>query len=357
MTKRVNPNLAQELKPFGVLDWNDCFHCGNCTAVCPLTESNVLFPRKPMRFVQTGLKDDLAASPEPWLCYYCGDCSETCPRDANPGERMQSIRRYLTTVYDWTGLSRLFFTSRPAFFSAFVVVALFILGLGFANKFEIGAIMNTGHTLELIALMVVSGVILTPGIFRLFWFSIIKTKKKVPISAYITNIGKLFLHMFTQIKGMKCTGGTFRWFAHFLVVIGYIVLLFTDVFLNWFHTQNVFVKYTGYIAAGLVTLFGLVFIIMRLAKKIEVTKFSHLSDWFFVIWLFLMGLTGFSVRLSFDLNILADNSWIYMIHFIVFVQWAFILVPFGKWTHFLYRPFALYFSELKKSADIKQNKN
>jgi Fe-S oxidoreductase len=58
-----------------------------------------------------GLKDQLESSVEPWLCYYCGDCSKTCPRDANPGELMMSLRRYLTSKYDWTGLSKRFYTS------------------------------------------------------------------------------------------------------------------------------------------------------------------------------------------------------------------------------------------------------
>jgi ferredoxin len=353
MGKRINPNLAGELKAFGVQDWNDCYHCGNCTAVCPLTESNVLFPRKLIRYVQTGLKDKLAASPEPWLCYYCGDCSETCPRDANPGERMMAVRRFLSSVYDWTGLSRLFFTSKPAFFSAFIIVALAMLGMGFANNFKPGPLLSFGHSFEMIAIFAVAGVLLTPAIFRMFWFSIIKEKRKVPISAYITKSGKLILHMFTQLKGLKCTGGTFRWILHLLVVVGYITFLFTTVFLDWFGSGNIIVKYMGYIASGMVTLIGIFFIVTRTAKKKEVTKFSHISDWFFVIWLFLLGFTGFFVRLFIDLNLMAELIWVYMIHLIVLAQWAVILVPFGKWTHFLYRPFALYFSELRKAAEKK----
>lgn len=351
----VNPTLIKDAEKFGVQDWNACYHCGNCTAVCPLTESAVLFPRKPIRLLQLGLKDKLAASPEPWMCYYCGDCSETCPRDANPGEMMMSLRRYLTSIYDWTGLSKLFFTSLPALISAFVVVGLFILGMGIAKNFDLTEIMHFGHTFEFAAIFGVAGLILVPSIFRMFYFTIIKEKKKIPLSSYITNLWNLVLHMFTQLKGLQCTGGTFRWIAHFLIVIGYMTFLFTTVFLNWFTTENTILLYLGYIVTGIVTLCSIVFVISRMAGKKEVTKFSHISDWFFVIWLFLMGLTGLLVRLFFDLNILADNIWLYMIHIMILAQWAVIIVPFGKWTHFLYRPFALYFTELKKSADKKQN--
>ena len=106
MSYRVDPSLAKKLAKYGrQSDWNDCFHCGNCTATCSLTEQGLMFPRKSIRAMQMGLKDSLEASTEPWLCYYCGECSEKCPREANPGELMMTLRRYLTSVYDWTGLS------------------------------------------------------------------------------------------------------------------------------------------------------------------------------------------------------------------------------------------------------------
>jgi quinone-modifying oxidoreductase subunit QmoC len=66
-----------------------------------------------------------------------------------------------------------------------------------------------------------------------------------------------------------------------------------------------------------------------------------------VIWLLLMGLTAFIVRLFIDLDILEQNIWMYLFHMVVLVQWALIIVPFGKWTHFLYRSFAMYFAKLK----------
>ena len=46
MSQRVNPELKQDLLKFGVKDWNECFHCGNCTAICPLTDDGSLFPRR-----------------------------------------------------------------------------------------------------------------------------------------------------------------------------------------------------------------------------------------------------------------------------------------------------------------------
>jgi quinone-modifying oxidoreductase subunit QmoC len=60
-----------------------------------------------------------------------------------------------------------------------------------------------------------------------------------------------------------------------------------------------------------------------------------------------MGVTAFLVRLFIDLELIDTQQWMYIIHLTVLAQWALIIVPFGKWTHFLYRSFAMYFSKIK----------
>jgi hypothetical protein len=62
-----------------------------------------------------------------------------------------------------------------------------------------------------------------------------------------------------------------------------------------------------------------------------------------------MGVSAFGVRLLVDLGALANHFWLYLFHLIVLVQWALIIVPFGKWTHFLYRSFAMYFDKIVKA--------
>lgn len=44
MTAVVNPNLITDLQRFGGTDINACFSCGNCTAICPLTDNDAMFP-------------------------------------------------------------------------------------------------------------------------------------------------------------------------------------------------------------------------------------------------------------------------------------------------------------------------
>lgn len=350
MSTRVNPNLIKEIKKFGASDWNACFHCGNCTAVCNLTEEGVLFPRKEIRALQMGLEDKLKASVEPWVCYYCGDCTETCPRDANPAELMMSVRRWLTAKYDWTGLAGLFYKSLPALIIGFVLVAIGILALGFVKGFNQEEIMHFGHKLEFWLIIGVFSLILVPNILRMFYFSVIKPKVNASFRSYVEAVGTLFVHMFTQIKTLECDKQTVRWLEHLLVVLGYLGLLVITVFLDWFGTDNKIIIYAGYITGGLVFVFTALLLISRINKEREVNRYSQPTDWFFIIWLFLMGLTAFLVRLFIDTGLLANHFWLYMVHLMVLAQWGILIVPFGKWTHFLYRSFALSFANLKKAA-------
>lgn len=348
MSTRVDPNFKNTLQAYGKGNWNECYHCGNCTAVCPISEDGFLFPRKGVRAIQMGLKDKLAREVDPWLCYYCGECSETCPRDANPGELMMTLRRYLTSVYDWTGLAGLFYKSLPALIIALVLVAAAIVGVGFTKNFNTKSVMDFGHHFERIAVFAVIAIFLLPSIFRMFWYTIIKANIKAPLGTYIRGFWLLIKHMFTQINTLKCEQNTLRWLEHFLVVIGYITLLITTVFLNWFSTDHPFIIYLGYFVSGLIFIFTFDFILGRFKKKKEIGKFSHPTDWLFVIWLFFIGLFAFFTRLFIDTDLINQFLWLYVIHLIMLAQWALIIVPFGKWTHFLYRSFAIFFAELKK---------
>lgn len=351
---RVDPQFKEKLQTFGIADWNECFHCGNCTAICPHTNDNSLFPRKGIRAMQMGLTDSIKKNVDPWLCYYCGECSETCPRDANPGELMMALRRYLTTIYDWTGLSRVLYTSRPAMVIAFALVAIAVIAVAIWHSFQLEPIMEFGHIFEKMAILSVATIILLPNIFRMFWFTLGKEKMKVPLSAVITGFWDLLVHMFTQKNTLKCKENKLRWFEHFILVLGYLLLLFTTVFFNWFATENIYIILFGYIVGAITFIITFDFMIRRIRKKKEISKFSHPTDWMFVVWLFLMGLTAFLVRIFIDTGILANHIWLYITHLIILAQWAVLIVPFGKWTHFLYRSFAIYIAELKKKAPVVQ---
>jgi quinone-modifying oxidoreductase subunit QmoC len=45
--------------------------------------------------------------------------------------------------------------------------------------------------------------------------------------------------------------------------------------------------------------------------------------------------------------------YMYVIHLAVLVPMILVEVPFSKWSHLAYRPFAVYFDKLKKAAREK----
>lgn len=344
---RINPEFSKELKKYGAFDLNACYNCGNCTAVCSLSTPENSFPREMVRYSVLGLESEIETSLNPWLCYYCGDCSLTCPREADPGELMMSLRRWLTAKYDWTGLSGLLYRSLTASITAFVLVVIGVIAFAYSQVFNLDTIMHFGHYFEMFAIAGVFAIILLPNIIRMWYLTIIKPKTKVSLKTYIYSIGDLFVHMFTQKRTLGCDDNQTRWFEHFILVIGYLSLLFTTVFLDWFSSQNLFIIILGYVESAIIFTVTIIFVTGRIQKKKQLSKRSQPSDWFFVIWLLLMGLTAFVVRLFIDLNILENNEWMYLFHLTILAQWALLIVPFGKWTHFLYRSFAMYFAKLK----------
>jgi hypothetical protein len=260
---------------------------------------------------------------------------------------MMSLRRYLTAKYDWTGLSGLLYKSLPVSIAAFLLVFVGVMAFAMSVNFELETLLHVGHQFEMIAIGTIGMVILLPNIIRMWNYTIRKPGVKVPAKKYISSMGELFVHMFTQKRALGCDDNQKRWFEHLILVFGYLALLFTTVFLDWFSTESLFVHVFGYIVSTVVFVVTIDFVSGRMKKNREVNKHSQPSDWFFVIWLFLMGFTAFVVRLFIDFDWLESNKWLYIVHFTVLAQWALLIVPFGKWTHFLYRSFAMYFAKLK----------
>ena len=377
MSQRVNPELKKELLKFGAKDWSDCYHCGNCTAICQLTERNILFPRKAIRQAQMGLKDSLISNSDPWLCYYCGDCSETCPRDANPGEIMMTLRRYLTSVYDWTGFSGFLYKSFLAhlFVIIFLFVTVVISFLLFSGPMltELtsagGVQLNSFAQPEMIAtidhiLLLTLSLFLITNVFNMYNKVVLKDKSvKIPIWFYISEIGEAIVHFATQLKFLKCNKSRMYWFGHWFLMTGYVTMfIFIIFFLNWFQTEDIHAWYhpqrlIGYlITAGF--LFGIIyFMIGRVRKKKEIFKYSHHRDWIFVVLLFLVAFTGILIHI-FRINGLPYATYFaYIAHLAFEVPMVVTFVAFSKWSHLAYRPLAIYFSNMKKKARAQQLKS
>ena len=91
---KVNSELAARLKESDEFNAEACFHCGTCTALCPLNFD--IIPRKLFREVMLGLEDRVIDRiPEIYSCLLCRMCEEFCPADVHIAENIRFLRTYI----------------------------------------------------------------------------------------------------------------------------------------------------------------------------------------------------------------------------------------------------------------------
>ena len=371
MSVRVDPGIVTELAHYGGETAVKCFNCGNCTAICALSKEDTVFPRKYIRYMQLGLKQKMVESIDPWMCYYCGDCSSTCPREAEPGKLMMASRRWLISMYDWTGLSRLMYKKEAWEFGMLAIVALVVLALftlpenfGFrllARHPEARQAVNLAYfapkeivhwgDLVLAALL---GVLLLSNAARMFWFAM-SNGPSVPLAVYAKQFKELVIHGLTQKRWLECTSDTTKhWLRHVLLVTGYgTMFALVVVFLYWFQVEDASFHWTSLLGyySTLVLLGATSWIALdRLQKRDQIHKSSDLADWLFVTLLFLTGLSGILLHLARLLNLPMPTYVMYVVHLMIAVPMLAVEVPFGKWAHLLYRPLAVYLAAVQAKA-------
>lgn len=92
--KSLDPNFKYEIaeRPGGE-NIRKCFACGTCTAGCPAFHADHEYnPRKIIRKILLGLREDVLQSPVIWLCQQCYACSSNCPQDVDFSHIMMAIR-------------------------------------------------------------------------------------------------------------------------------------------------------------------------------------------------------------------------------------------------------------------------
>jgi heterodisulfide reductase subunit C len=91
---KVSSLLAAELKESREFNAEACFHCGTCTALCPL--GYAIIPRKLFRQALLGLEEKVQESiPEIYSCLLCRMCEEHCPAEVHIAENMRCLRKYI----------------------------------------------------------------------------------------------------------------------------------------------------------------------------------------------------------------------------------------------------------------------
>lgn len=354
--------LMSEVRKYGKFDAEGCFNCGSCTLACELSQDQATFPRRPMRLVITGVKQALHQSIDPWVCHDCGDCSTACPRETKPQESMMTLRRYLVSVYDWTGIASLINRSKGWYLGSLSIVAaivllliviyhLYAVNMSFSELTTTG--LGVGHMFPTITyftwvVILLPLLILLTNAARMYGMVSSRMEQgRGESPSFLSRLLTFFVHFFTYKKMAECPTGKSRWLEHLFIGLGCLMMLFVKVFaLNWFQTDEVHPffhpqRWIGYLATCFL-LYGTGSILIdRIKKEKEVYKSSELQDWIFLLLLFGTALSGIILHVCRISGLQLATCYTYTLHLIFAVPMLVIEMPFGKWTHMIYRPLAI----------------
>jgi ferredoxin len=363
---RIDPAFASEIKKYGAKDFSACFNCGNCTAVCGLTDKDNNFPRMFIRQGMLGQKKEILESREIWLCYACGECSETCPRQAGPGDYMAALRRYAIASYEPTGLTKLIFKSNPLFILFIVFLSILLGFFLFTLKpdhevsrwlfsiFPYAVIHNMG-----LIIFSLTGISVVWGLLTMFlMLSKADGKSVKPKTTTWKSLVEVMKELATLKRYQTCDTEEDSywqnkpsivqpWFVHWSIMWGFIGLLVATVLDFIFKDPATEIWWPSRILgtiAGLFLIYGtslaIKYRISRITKAYEQTR---LADWMFLVFLWIAGITGFWLEISVTFN--ADyllNHIVFLIHTIISMELV-LLFAFSKFAHAFYRPLALFF--------------
>ena len=93
-TKDLDPNFKYEVAAeMGGANITRCFACGTCTAGCPVRVIDEKYnPRKIIRMVLLGMREQVLKSDFIWLCSTCYTCYDRCPQGVHFTSIMNALK-------------------------------------------------------------------------------------------------------------------------------------------------------------------------------------------------------------------------------------------------------------------------
>ncbi len=385
MTALADLGLYPELQQYGATDMSACFSCGNCTAICPLSENDATFPRRMIRYAQVGMKDALLSSKELWSCYHCGECSDSCPTQADPGEFMAAARRYAIASYDVTGLARLMYL-RPVVGTAFALAlaaffALFMYTAAGPDEHAVAGDLRVhpgpshprpgdrGHGPRLPRRARRRRPHGAPD--RAPRGRRLGLGRREPGRRWPGRAGRCGARSAANPSARPATAPSARrtpsaspsirrrWFVHAMVLWGFLGLLLATIL--DYGLDILGIKATGTpvpiwypvrllgTVAGIMLVYGTtVMIVDRLRATRSSVARSAAADWTLLALLWITGVTGFVLELALYLPEPPTwGYWFFLFHVAVAMELV-LLAPFMKLAHAVYRPVALFFLALAR---------
>ena len=371
----VKPRLLKELKRYGAIDVSACFNCGNCSAVCPLSEGTESFPRRVIRLGQLGREEELLSSDEPWLCHYCGECTRTCPRQADPGEYMAAVRRWTIARLEPTGLGKLLLGSATGALWVTLGIAaalgLFLLrikvasgkafdGWLFRALVQYGTIHAVGIAVgALLTISLVVSVVRFVLLRRARLSPEVRSDRARLLSATrstLTDIATMRRH---RAETRPVGRGWLRdpWLIHLLILGGFSGLLvataldFVVLYLmeSVFHLSMFWPARVIGTVAGLALLVGVTgAIVRRLRHDGPSANTTCAADAWLLFFLLVLAVTGFWIEVAVTFAIRGPvNDWVLLVHSVMAMELV-LLLGATKLAHALYRPLALFFMHLRR---------
>jgi ferredoxin len=358
--ERADLRKADGLKKLGSFDLAACYSCGNCSAVCPLSEGELSFPRKMIRFSLLGLENRILASPEPWLCYYCGECSRTCPREADPGGLMMALRRLAIRRYSIGRVADIFYSAFASGVAWIVLTTVAITAIFlFYNR---GMDRTEVDFLSFISLerIHVAGIAMVSFMAAAFlaniWIMCRVVRRGVHGAAPRAggagrNLLRALRETVLQERFGECEDDAYRRLAHLGVSWGFMGMLLATAVIAAIDFKWIALPRWTSLAIGSVsgaaTFLGVgYFAYLRFGRRSEYSKYSHRTDWTFLVLVALSVVSGY-VMVAFRFLHMPMAAYAAYAFHLVFVFNFLISLPFTKFAHVVYRPIALWLAGVK----------
>ncbi len=392
---KVDADLSavKEIQEIGGDTVKKCYQCATCSSVCPLAPDEAPFPRKQMILAQWGFREKLLSDPSVWLCHQCGDCTKYCPRNARPGDVLASLRllvtkelvpfKFMNTFYSnlW-GLPILILIALafilPVLFLTFGGVPDFSDPVSFPYNpelhYKIGFIDLPARVLmiDLIFLpLAVFVVVLMANAVNKMWntyleyYKIPQAYRLGAVTIIKTYLGPALREILAHSRFEKCGANSWRANPHKMLFYGFIILFITtgtvfilaDIF--GMHTPwNPFthpVKWLGNIG-GILLLYGVISLISGRNRAVLENSLKTAYPDAFLLWLILfVGITGFGIEVVRMVPVFYNFvAFVYLAH-LVCVFLLFLAIPYGKFSHLVFRTTAVVFDLYYKDTLKKQS--
>jgi ferredoxin len=351
------PRLESEVIRLGGTGLNICYQCGSCTAICPISDYFDISFRRTIKYVQLGLDEHISADLSPWLCYQCGECNDTCPREAYPGEIMMALRRYKTIKDSIFGVSRFLYSGGRLIISILILSLLAAVGILFnMGPLDLGGVdiysfmpYHFVHDAGIVLAFII-GVSVLVNIYSMYRgfrdMAIYNNSYRPHILDWVRGFISIIKgEALTQGLFTKCSDSRGRYLAHLSLFYGFLGLFIATSLhyvddLTGIYIDVVYPRTIG-IVSGLFLMYGTIYYIYkRLRGDSSNFKFSYITDWVFLLLLFLVGITGFLTTLFLYMGWPMATYVMYGAHLITVFD-LLVLAPFTKFMHSLYRPFAI----------------